>query len=119
MHDRLDRDTRLDRLAHALADRTRRRLLERLAEAPGLTSGELVSRSRHLTRWTVLKHLAVLRDVMLVQTFPEGRRRRHYLNRAAVEPLSEWLERGLRSASAAQVSHERDHHDEATDENAE
>ena len=79
-------------IASSLADPTRRRILERLAEEPGLTTGELTGGFRQLTRWAVLKHLAALRRAALVETLPEGRRRRHYLNRSALEPLTRWLE---------------------------
>lgn len=83
---------RIDRVVRALADPTRRRLLERLAQRPGQTSGELAAGVRQLTRWAVLKHLGALRDAGLVETLPQGRRRRHYLNAAALADLSEWLE---------------------------
>jgi DNA-binding transcriptional ArsR family regulator len=86
-----DGTDRFDRVARALADPTRRRLLERLAERPGQTSGELAAGVRQLTRWAVLKHLAALRDAGLVETLPQGRRRRHYLNRAALDEIGDWL----------------------------
>jgi DNA-binding transcriptional ArsR family regulator len=82
---------RFDRVARALADPTRRRLMERLSEQPGQTSGELAAGVRLLTRWAVLKHLGVLRDARLVETLPQGRQRRHYLNRAGLDELAEWL----------------------------
>jgi DNA-binding transcriptional ArsR family regulator len=87
---------RFNRVARALADPTRRRLLECLAERPGLTTGELGAGVRHLTRWAVLKHLTVLRDARLIETLPESRQRRHYLNVAALDDLSTWLQ-SLRS----------------------
>jgi DNA-binding transcriptional ArsR family regulator len=95
-------DERVDRLAHSLADTSRRRLLERLAAKPGLTTKELTQGFRSLSRWAVLKHLASLRRAGLVETLPDGRRRRHYLNRAGIEPLSEWLTRAFGSATAAE-----------------
>jgi DNA-binding transcriptional ArsR family regulator len=82
---------RFDRVARALADPTRRRLMERLSERPGQTSGELAAGVRLLTRWAVLKHLGVLRDARLVETLPQGRQRRHYLNRGGLDELAEWL----------------------------
>jgi DNA-binding transcriptional ArsR family regulator len=39
----------------------------------------------------VMKHLAVLRDAGLVQTLPEGRRRRHYRVERGLEPLRKWM----------------------------
>jgi DNA-binding transcriptional ArsR family regulator len=93
-----ERADRIDRVARALGDPTRRRLLERLADQPGLTTGELEAGVRHLTRWGVLKHLAVLRDARLVETLPQGRRRRHYLNVSELDVIAEWL-RSLRERS--------------------
>ena len=112
-------DDRLDAIAHGLADPTRRRLLERLAETPGLTTGELAA-SRSVSRWAVLKHLAALRRAGLIETLPEGRRRRHYLNRAAIHPLTSWLGGAFGSAApAAQDRHQRKHQDEPAAEGAE
>jgi DNA-binding transcriptional ArsR family regulator len=102
-------DDRLDAVAHGLADRTRRRILARLAATPGLTTGEL-ARSRSVSRWAVLKHLAALRRAGLIVSMPEGRKRRHYLNRSALEPLRAWLENELRSASPAAEERDQRHH---------
>jgi DNA-binding transcriptional ArsR family regulator len=77
----------------ALADPTRRRLYELLGRRPGLTTAQLVASTPGITRWGVMKHLAVLRDAGLVQTFPEGRRRRHFREIAALTPLRQWLDR--------------------------
>jgi DNA-binding transcriptional ArsR family regulator len=82
---------RFDRVARALADPTRRRLMERLSERPGQTSGELATGVRALSRWAVLKHLGVLRDARLVETLPQGRQRRHDLNGAGLDELADWL----------------------------
>jgi DNA-binding transcriptional ArsR family regulator len=85
-------DDELDALFHALADPTRRRLIESLLERPGLTTAELAESVRGMTRWGVMKHLDVLAAAGVTQTLPEGRRRRHYLERAALVPLKRWLE---------------------------
>jgi DNA-binding transcriptional ArsR family regulator len=84
-------DEALDRLHHALADPTRRRLLQGLAQRPGLSTGQLVGSIQGLSRWTVMKHLAVLRASDLVQTLPQGRRRRHYADLRALDVLRDWL----------------------------
>lgn len=86
----------LDEIAHALADDTRRRLLDELRRRPGLSTGELATASAGLSRWGVMKHLGVLRDAGLVQTLPEGRRRRHYHDPRTLEPLRRWLAGGER-----------------------
>ena len=82
---------RLDALLAAVADRTRRRLLERLLAEPGVTTGRLASDLPQLSRWAVAKHLGVLRDAGLVRTMPEGRRRRHWAQAAGLDALKTWL----------------------------
>ena len=81
----------LDRLLRAVADPTRRRILRLLSERPGLTTNEIAGRVPGMTRWGVMKHLALLEEAGLVQTLPEGRRRRHFREAAALRPLSDWL----------------------------
>lgn len=88
----MDTARKLDRACRALGDPTRRRLLERLGTTPGLTTGALAATEPSLSRWAILKHLDVLREAGLVQTLPEGRRRRHYRELAALRPLADWLE---------------------------
>lgn len=82
---------RLDAVLRALADPTRRQTYLWLRAQPGLTTNELASRIPAMTRWGVMKHLVVLRAGGLVQSLEEGRRRRHYADGAAVEPLRHWL----------------------------
>jgi predicted transcriptional regulator len=81
----------LDRLCRCLADETRRRIYEDLGREPGLTTAQLAARHPRMSRWAVMKHLAVLRDADLVQTLPEGRRRRHYRDERGLQPLRDWL----------------------------
>jgi DNA-binding transcriptional ArsR family regulator len=83
---------RLDSLLRALADPTRRRIYELLGRRPGLTTGQVISQVPGMTRWGVMKHIAALREAGLVQTLPEGRRRRHFIESAALAPLRHWLE---------------------------
>jgi DNA-binding transcriptional ArsR family regulator len=85
-------DDKLDALFHAVADPTRRKLIETLRATPGLTTAELADSTRGMTRWGVMKHLAVLGDAGVIQTLPEGRRRRHYVERDVLTPLKEWLD---------------------------
>lgn len=84
---------RLDRLFHTLSDGTRRRIWDALGQAPGATTAELAARCAPLSRWAVMKHLAVMHEAGLVQTLPQGRRRRHYRDERALAPLTAWLER--------------------------
>jgi ArsR family transcriptional regulator len=85
-------DDELNMLMAALSDPTRRRILERMAEDEPLATNQL-TRSFALTRWTVMKHLAVLRAAGLVQTLAQGRRRLHYLDRRRLAAAREWIER--------------------------
>ena len=84
-------DDQLDRTLRALADTTRRRLLRQIAATPGLSTLELETLVPEMSRWGVMKHIAVLRESGLVQTLPEGRRRRHYAELAVLAPLRDWL----------------------------
>ena len=63
----------------ALADPTRRYLLDLLFERDGRTLTELESELT-MTRFGVMKHLKVLEDASLVVTRKEGREKLHFLN---------------------------------------
>jgi predicted transcriptional regulator len=90
-------DPRLDEILRALADTTRRRLLQMVTDKPGLSTAELTQRTRDMTRWGVMKHLDVLEAAGLIQTMPEGRRRRHFHEPQALDPLRRWLQSGTSS----------------------
>jgi len=64
----------------ALADPSRRLLLDGLFERDGQTLGELTSRLPDMTRFGVMKHLDVLESSGLITTRKEGREKRHFLN---------------------------------------
>jgi len=64
----------------ALADPNRRVLLDRLFERDGQTLGELCEYLPEMTRFGVMKHLAVLEEAELVTTVKVGREKRHFLN---------------------------------------
>ena len=76
---------RMDRVAHALADGTRRGLL-RLVRDDERAAGELAVVFAHMSRPAVSQHLRVLHDAGLVAVRRDGNRR---LYRARVEGLSE------------------------------
>jgi DNA-binding transcriptional ArsR family regulator len=86
------RDADLDQLLRALCDPTRRQILTLLRKQPGLTTGQLAERVAGISRWAVMKHLAVLRETGLVQTLDEGRRRRHYREAAQLARVRSWLD---------------------------
>ncbi len=84
--------SKLDAICRALADPTRREILRRLGAAPGATTAELTAVASTISRFAVMKHLEVLRRAGLMRSMDEGRRRRHYREAAALEPLRAWLE---------------------------
>lgn len=77
-----------DLVWRALADPTRRAVLDRLRDGPRTTT-ELVDAAPGLSRFAVMKHLGVLKDAGLVVVRADGRHRWHHLNgvplRAAYE----------------------------------
>jgi DNA-binding transcriptional ArsR family regulator len=83
----------------ALADPTRRLILDELAERDGQTLFELCSRlaTRHQvgsSRQAVSQHLDVLTEAGLVHTRREGRYKFHHLDTAPLEPIIDrWLHR--------------------------
>lgn len=82
----------------ALADPTRRAILDELAERDDQTLFELCARliSKHdvaSTRQAISQHLAVLEDAGLVGTRREGRFKFHHLDRQPLERLADrWLQ---------------------------
>lgn len=84
-----------DAVWKALADPTRREIIELLDRAP-LTTGELSARFPHLTRYGVMKHLAVLEDADLVKVKREGRMRWNiYNNNPMNEIVKPWVTRHI------------------------
>lgn len=75
----------------ALADASRRDLLDRLYEKNGQTLGELCT-GLDMSRQAVTKHLAILEEANLVATLRRGREKLHYLNPAPIHDIAErWL----------------------------
>ena len=68
-----------DKVFKALADVSRRELLDRLREKGGLSLGELCT-GHDMSRQAVTKHLALLEAANLVVTKKQGREKLHYLN---------------------------------------
>lgn len=81
----------VDLVFKALADPTRRQLLDRLREHDGLTLGELCE-GLAMTRQSATQHLGVLEAANLVSTRKQGRQKLHHLN---VVPLHEIQERWI------------------------
>jgi DNA-binding transcriptional ArsR family regulator len=97
-----------DRVFKALADPTRRLLLDRLYTGDGATLGALESEVE-MTRFGVMKHLRILEDAGLVVTRRSGREKLHYLNPVPIRLIHDrWINKyAERQVSAlAELKHE-------------
>jgi DNA-binding transcriptional ArsR family regulator len=82
-----------DLVFKALADPTRRHLLDRLFERDGRTLTELES-ELEMTRFGVMKHLRVLEDAGLVVAHKSGREKRHHLNAVPIRLIHDrWIDK--------------------------
>jgi DNA-binding transcriptional ArsR family regulator len=82
-----------DRVFRALADPTRRLLLDRLFERDGRTLTELESQLE-MTRFGVMKHLRVLEEAGLVVSRKAGRARLHFLNPVPIRQIYDrWIDK--------------------------
>ena len=82
-----------DRVFKALADPTRRLLLDRLFERDGRTLTELES-ELEMTRFGVMKHLRVLEDAGLVVSRRSGREKLHFLNPVPIQLIHRrWIDK--------------------------
>src|SRR5688500_15468386 len=81
----------LDPVFKALADRSRRRLLDVLFADNGQTLGQLCAHLE-MTRQAATKHLKILEDASLVATVWRGREKLHFLNPVPIHDLAErWI----------------------------
>ena len=82
----------MDAVFRALADPGRRALLDALRERDGRTLGELCDVLPSMTRFGVMKHLAVLAEAHLVLTERAGRTKRHHLNPVPIREVHDrWI----------------------------
>jgi len=82
-----------DRVFRALADPTRRHLLDRLFERAGRTLTQLEA-ELEMTRLGVMKHLRVLEEAGLVFTRRQGREKLHYLNPVPIRLIHDrWIDK--------------------------
>jgi len=98
-----------DRLITALADPTRRAIVERLGRAPSPV-GRLAA-GLPVTRPAVSQHLKVLNDAGLVVARAEGNRRIYRLDPTGIAALRDWLDRmwdDALSAFAAEAARENE-----------
>jgi uncharacterized protein YndB with AHSA1/START domain/DNA-binding transcriptional ArsR family regulator len=76
----------------ALADPSRRLLLDRLFEHDGQTLGELCRHLTGMTRFGVMRHLAVLEAANVITTRRVGREKLHYLNPVPIQQIHDrWI----------------------------
>ena len=87
----------MDLVFKALADPSRRELLDRLYAKNGQTLSELCARL-DMTRQAVTKHLVLLEQANLVVTVRRGREKLHYLNPVPIHDIAErWIGKYERS----------------------
>lgn len=94
-------DDELDGAFRALADPTRRFLLDLLFERDGRTLTELESELT-MTRFGVMKHLKVLEDAGLVVSRKTGREKHHFLNPVPIRLIHDrWIDKYTEERVAA------------------
>lgn len=82
----------MDAVFKALADASRRTLLDVLHRENGQTLGELCGHLQDMSRQAVTKHLRVLEEANLVATVWRGREKLHFLNPVPLHEISErWI----------------------------
>jgi DNA-binding transcriptional ArsR family regulator len=90
----------VDDVFRALADPSRRALLDALFARNGQTLSELTA-GMAMTRQAVTKHLAVLENANLVATVRRGREKLHYLNPVPIHEIGErWISKYERARLA-------------------
>ena len=102
----------MDAVFKALADGSRRELLDRLHARNGQTLNELCEQM-DMTRQAVTKHLGILEDANLIATVKKGREKEHYLNPVPINEIADrWIgkyERGrLKALSDLKKNLERE-----------
>jgi DNA-binding transcriptional ArsR family regulator len=80
-----------DAVFRALADTSRRRLLDRLHRKNGQTLGEL-GRGLEMSRQAVTKHVSILESASLVSSERQGREKLHFINPVPISEIAErWI----------------------------
>src|SRR5947209_4191736 len=102
----------MDTVFRALADPTRRALLDALYEHDGQTLGELEARFE-MTRFGVMKHLRLLEEAHLVITRRRGREKLHYLNPVPIRLIHDrWVSKFAEPFTATLTGLKRELEDE-------
>jgi DNA-binding transcriptional ArsR family regulator len=98
----------MDDVFKALADPTRRRLLDELFRQDGQSLGALAQRLP-MTRFGVMKHLKLLEDAGLVTTQKRGREKLHFLNPVPIQLIYErWVRKYAEPWAAGLTAMKRD-----------
>jgi DNA-binding transcriptional ArsR family regulator len=103
-----------DLVFRALADASRRKLLDRLHANNGQTLGELC-RGLDMTRQAVAKHLAILAEANLVSWRRRGREKFHFINPVPINEIAErWIGKFERPrlSALAQLKRKLEGHDD-------
>ena len=79
-------DREMDDVFHALANESRRRMLDTIKAFPGIGVGELASQF-DVSRIAVMKHLGVLEKAGLLVSEKDGRTRRLYFNAVPIQMI--------------------------------
>ena len=90
----------MDEVFKALADASRRSLLDRLHARNGQTLSELCD-GLDMTRQAVTKHLAILEAANLVTTVRHGREKLHYLNPVPIHRDRRTLDQEIRARASS------------------
>ena len=109
-----------DAVFRALADASRRQLLDRLHRRNGQTLGELCQ-GLDITRQAVAKHLAVLEEANLISWKRRGREKLHFINPVPINQIAErWISKfelsRLRALSELKKSLEGEPNDRSSEE---
>ena len=104
-----------DDVFRALADASRRSLLDRLYRRNGQTLNELCA-GLAMTRQAVTKHLSILQSASLVAVQRQGREKLHFINPVPINEIAErWISKfqrhHLRALSALKKALEEDDHE--------
>jgi DNA-binding transcriptional ArsR family regulator len=104
-----------DAVFRALADASRRQLLDRLLQKNGQTLGDLCE-GLDMTRQAVAKHLVILEEANLVACKRQGREKLHFINPVPINEIAErWIRkferRHLSALSALKKRLEGESHD--------
>jgi DNA-binding transcriptional ArsR family regulator len=98
-----------DQVFRALADPTRRAVLDALFAEDGRSLTELAELFPAMTRFGVMKHLRVLEAASLVTTTKAGRVRHHYLNHVPIHAIAgRWLHKYALPITTAMLGLQRD-----------